>query len=973
MKSNLISRNILLHLLATVWVSVSVVTGGWSQGLVKILDDAPSHYFGSDIDLTPSGNYRFASSYNTAYLLSNRATRHYLSEITPSGESEQETEYSFIPAFAWWLNDNTFLRVQEDWSAGDSVFTFVRSDAQNDTLWSQNVTVPPGFEYVEWASADVNEDGEIFALCIWITNLPTDIETRIIIVKFSPTGEVVWQVEHQPTPIGLYVTDVTTKIQHADDGGCLMVLHRGIHKSLLVKLDANGSLLWSMDTQIQNINDFRTTNDSSFIVLGRNQQVLKIDSNGDILWSADLENWLYDYPYTYVVCEAVVPAADGSMFILGKQRKVQGVDLPVGWRVFSVKISADGTLVWSKLYNTLLHLDESDRDVFFKEGMQLPDGDLLWAGAFREIGVTKPLLIRMDSTGVIFTNHLAGRVAYDASNDCVVQANEAGLPGWLLKLKSSGFTQYGSTDAEGNFYFADVDTGTQELFLYHYNYLWEGCLPAINAVIPPDSSDFTLLLDMPVRAVADCPVMTVDLAVPFLRRCFDNTYALQCCNEGNQTTTGAFVQVFLPQYLLLQGASHPFTQSGNKLTFQLGDMEPFECADIQLIVRPHCDSTELGQAMCLSARIYPDTICATPPGWSGALVEVSAACNGDSVRFLIQNTGAAPMNEALDFIIIDDHVMTREGNFNLGPGGQWEETLPADGSTYRLLADQEPNAPGTANPSVAVEGCVPGPGTPFTSGFVVQWPNENGSPFTDRECHELVGAFDPNDKQAAPQGVDDEHYIYPNAPIDYLIQFQNTGTDTAFTVILRDSLSPQLDPATVKPGASSHPYTWNLSGAGILTFIFQNIQLPDSNVNEPSSRGFVQFKVQQKPDLPDGTMIENRAGIYFDFNEPVITNTVFHTVMRNFVPTVSLSNPQLAKALAITPNPAETSVWVLLESKHWRKGLLRLHDSDGRAIREISPIDPVTEIQRNGLPSGVYFVTLRGENGQIQSGKIIWK
>jgi len=31
------------------------------------------------------------------------------------------------------------------------------------------------------------------------------------------------------------------------------------------------------------------------------------------------------------------------------------------------------------------------------------------------------------------------------------------------------------------------------------------------------------------------------------------------------------------------------------------------------------------------------------------------------------------------------------------------------------------------------------------------------------------------------------------------------------------------------------------------------------------------------------SVIKNSAAIYFDFNEPVITNQVFHTVNRNFI------------------------------------------------------------------------------------------
>ena len=92
--------------------------------------------------------------------------------------------------------------------------------------------------------------------------------------------------------------------------------------------------------------------------------------------------------------------------------------------------------------------------------------------------------------------------------------------------------------------------------------------------------------------------------------------------------------------------------------------------------------------------------------------------------------------------------MTLQGNYSLAAHASRTETFPADGSTWRLQSEQEPNAPGAAMPSVAVEGCATG-GGPFSTGFVTQWPNENGSPFWERDCHTLINSYDPNAKQAA--------------------------------------------------------------------------------------------------------------------------------------------------------------------------------------------------------------------------------
>ena len=69
-----------------------------------------------------------------------------------------------------------------------------------------------------------------------------------------------------------------------------------------------------------------------------------------------------------------------------------------------------------------------------------------------------------------------------------------------------------------------------------------------------------------------------------------------------------------------------------------------------------------------------------------------------------------------------------------------------------------------------------------------------------------------------------------------------------------------------------------MSDEGVINFVFPEIMLPDSNSNEPASHGFVKFKIDQNPDNPPGSIIENKAAIYFDFNEPIITNYTIHTI-----------------------------------------------------------------------------------------------
>jgi len=151
--------------------------------------------------------------------------------------------------------------------------------------------------------------------------------------------------------------------------------------------------------------------------------------------------------------------------------------------------------------------------------------------------------------------------------------------------------------------------------------------------------------------------------------------------------------------------------------------------------------------------------------------------------------------------------------------------------------------------------------------------------FSDSLQQVVVCAYDPNDKTALPAGVDSLGYIpVITEYLDYTIRFQNTGNDTALTVVIKDQLDVSLDWSSLTPLAKSHDVDITVNQFGELTLSFHDIMLPDSNVNELASHGFFKYRININPGIDAGTSIYNTAFIYFDFNPPVITNTKIHTL-----------------------------------------------------------------------------------------------
>jgi len=140
------------------------------------------------------------------------------------------------------------------------------------------------------------------------------------------------------------------------------------------------------------------------------------------------------------------------------------------------------------------------------------------------------------------------------------------------------------------------------------------------------------------------------------------------------------------------------------------------------------------------------------------------------------------------------------------------------------------------------------------------------------ECRENIGSYDPNDKTTLVDGVANTKIIAADETVEYLIRFQNTGTDTAFTVKVEDQIVSLYEQSSLQVVASSHDFEYSID-RGVASFLFNNILLPDSTTNEKASHGFVKFKVKIQENTKPGDFLLNSADIYFDFNAPIKTNT----------------------------------------------------------------------------------------------------
>lgn len=565
---------------------------------------------------------------------------------------------------------------------------------------------------------------------------------------------------------------------------------------------------------------------------------------------------------------------------------------------------------------------------------------------------------------------IEGNVTLDENQNCIREEGEQiGLANWILAFIGAEETYFASTNADGHF-IGTPNAGEYVLRLQLPNELWEVCENDIVVTIPADGGILPTV-NFLVRPISFCPYPTVDVSTPFLRRCFENTYTINYCNQGTALANDVQLEIVLDSFFnFIQSSITPSLAEEQLLVFDIGELAPGECGEIKLDVELSCDAI-LGQTHCLEAHILPDTLCGSSE--PTPQIRIEGSCTGDSLLFELRNIGTQDMQMPAKFIVAEDDVIFLEENFQLPIAESRFLRIEANGSTFRMQAPEFPGNPKTKFTSKTIEGCGTNEVGGISTGYVSQFAEPDHAPFLSIDCQSNIGSFDPNDKQGFPGGVLAEHFIDRSNTIEFLLRFQNTGTDTAFNVTLVDTIDSNFDLQTFQPGASSHRYDWQLQ-AQTLVFNFNQILLADSTTNEPASHGFVKFKINPKEDVPSETQLLNEADIYFDFNAPIRTNSTWHTVRDNFLDLIqdTESIAGIDFNLQVYPNPTNrTATFNLSSSETIFAPMIRIYDSIGQIVRAARFSNQTYVFEKKELPAGIYFFQIQTQNHMVLSGRLV--
>jgi len=691
------------------------------------------------------------------------------------------------------------------------------------------------------------------------------------VVKLDSSGNIQWH-----NTIGGNSDDYLTSIQQTTDGGYILggwsnsnisgdktENSQGDYDYWVLKLDPTGNIQWQ-NTIGGSINDqlysIQQTIDGGYILGGwsnsnisgdktENSQgtdywVVKLDASGNIQWQNTIGGSFLDY------LNCMQQTSDGGFILAGSsQSGISGdktEDSQGGSDYWVVKLDAFGNIQWQNSIG-------GNSDDYLTSIQQTIDGGYI-LGGYSNSGISGDKtenyqglydywVVKLDATGNIQWQNTIGGNSWDELIS-IQQTNDGGYI--LGGHSSSGISGDKTENSQGDYDYWVVKL-TNKISL-------------INGKIYIDANSNTIQdsneINLPNRMITEQNTGRIAFSEQ------NGNYNVSVLDTGNFTVSAATLNYYNSVPLVHTAYFNSIQQvdSLNDFAFQPNGIINDVCVKLTPVslFRSGFDATYNISFVNNGTTTLTPTVIFFPD---------------TSVSFV--TSSATPASVTTDSIVWNIGALTPFQSGNIVVTVNVHTGLPI-GSLINSRVRIEPVA-GDANP-----GCNYSEWGVFTT-----------------------GSFDPNDILVNRDTLFTTEI--PNPPyLDYIIRFQNTGNDTAFNVKVLNPLDTnKLQLNTLEYVASSHPVNMNfIYHERNMEFKFDNILLPDSNVNESLSHGFIHYRIKPKTSLVLNDNIQNNAAIYFDFNDPVITNTATTHVV---LPT-GIASYQSPENIQLFPNPAQSEI-----------------------------------------------------------------
>ncbi len=562
---------------------------------------------------------------------------------------------------------------------------------------------------------------------------------------------------------------------------------------------------------------------------------------------------------------------------------------------------------------------------------------------------------------------VTGKVYADINNNCVYDAGDTPISN--AQVLYQGTILYDITDSNGDYSLLVPEGSTGNIVVSNGNLsflLWENTCSEQQPIFALDFAGTSSMVgDVAYFSSISCAVPSVSTSTPFMRRCFTNTRQVQYCNQGTLPLESSIVTLTYEPGIYPVYFSIPYTQNGNEYSFNVDSLPVGGCGSFYVIDSVGCENG-IGSYALVEARISPVPSCLNYPAeWDHSDLEVHAVCSDSTnATFTVSNSGTGNMSAAMPYEIRRNNMVEIVGTLQLNAGASQSFSVANDNDLVTLSVYETDGNPfntiawGFSDCHSALN----------FGGISPSFAINDQQPWLDQDIEMIIGAYDPNDKFAWPFGAGNTSKIDRTDDLEYRIRFQNTGNDTAFTIVVVDTLSDLLNPATLRITGNSHPYIYEVTG-NVATFTFPNIMLPDSTTNLAGSIGYIRFMIDQEEGNPAYYQIDNFADIYFDFNPPIRTNTAIRTVGEV---ALGLNSAHSNDQLLAYPIPANDLVTFVLPEE-WKNTsyFYNLYDMMGRKMNTSTGSTRNFTTSVSPLSNGIYLAVFQSKDGKIARTTIV--
>jgi uncharacterized delta-60 repeat protein len=302
--------------------------------------------------------------------------------------------------------------------AGSYDFYVVKLDSSGNIIWTKTI----GGSGDDQALSIIRSSDGNYVVAGWTNSFGSNYD--FYVVKLDSSGNIIWT-----KTIGGSGDDQAWSIIQSSDGGYVVAgrtnsFGAGGWDFYVVKLDSSGNVQWTKTIGGTGSQDeawsIIQSSDGGYVVAGwsdsfgaglRDFYVVKLDANGNVVWSKTIWGIYGDGAHS------IIQSSDGGYIVAGSTETFGAG----GWDIYLVKLDSSGNVQWTKTIGGPAFLDDALSII------QSSDGGYVVAGGIQSFGAGGPdmYVVKLDSVGNVQWTKTIGGSGWDGAFS-IIQSSDGG-------------------------------------------------------------------------------------------------------------------------------------------------------------------------------------------------------------------------------------------------------------------------------------------------------------------------------------------------------------------------------------------------------------------------------------------------------------------------------------------------------------------------------------------------------------------